>query len=607
MSDKEKGKNITEVPFPLENVYFSLINDFLDNLIIILDQKGKIIYYNNACERMTGLAYSEAREMYYWDLFCLSEERELYRSFFLTLESDQYPLEVETQLQDKDGSVSTIMWKYNAFLEQHGEIKYHILNGTDLTNQVKNKKALQELGEKYSAILHASPVSVISIDTNLNIKSWSSATEKLLGWPERVVLGRNIFCFLINDRDKSLNTYFQKSFEGIITKDLELNCLRKDGSSVYVNLSLAPTRDYNGKIDGTVIVAFDITNRKEAEEKILYLSYHDHLTGLYNRYFLEEEMKRLGTDRQLPTAIIMADANGLKLINDIYSHDVGDEMLKSAAEILRNSCRKEDIIARWGGDEFVILLPQITEKDVKVICNRIIDNCRNTYVENIPISFAFGTAINDIPGRSLMTVLQEAEHDMYNKKLIESKKAKNTIISELLKTLELKSFETCEHIQFMQEVALKIGETIGLSQVELDRLKVLVRLHDIGKINITSEILTKENHLTANEWKIIKEHPKTGYRIVRTIEEFSHISEEILSHHECWNGTGYPRGLKGKEIPQLARIVAIADAYEVMKSGRPYKEAFSPQAIAIEFERCAATQFDPELAEVLLQIMDIEK
>ncbi|MGM0653479.1 MAG: HD-GYP domain-containing protein, partial [Bacillota bacterium] len=154
--------------------------------------------------------------------------------------------------------------------------------------------------------------------------------------------------------------------------------------------------------------------------------------------------------------------------------------------------------------------------------------------------------------------------------------------------------------------AIKIGEKLGLPETELNRLKLLVMLHDIGKINIPREILTKEGSLSPEEWKLVKQHPETGYRIAHTTEEFAHVAEDILAHHERWDGTGYPNGLKKEKIPLLARITAVADAYEVMTNGRPYKEPMTKEEIVKEVKRCAGKQFDPELVEIFLSILGTE-
>jgi len=348
----------------------------------------------------------------------------------------------------------------------------------------------------------------------------------------------------------------------------------------------------------------DVTERKQAEEKIRYLSFYDNLTGLHNRLYMEEEMKRLDTARQLPVSVIMADLNGLKLINDTYGHDLGDKMLKNAAEILRFSCRSEDIIARWGGDEFLILLPQTGEEEARIICRRIKEASGQAYIKNMPVSMALGVGEKDVPGKELAYVLNEAEKDMYRKKLAESRSEKSAVIDTLLNALGGKSFETADHIARMQEMASLLVERLKLSDSDENRLMLLIKLHDIGKINIPEEVLTKEEPLTDEEWKLVKSHPENGYRIARATEEFSHLAEEIWTHHENWDGSGYPRGLKGEEIPYLSRIMALVDACEVMSSGRPYKEALGQEQIAGEIKRCAGKQFDPCLVEEMLAILN---
>ena len=346
--------------------------------------------------------------------------------------------------------------------------------------------------------------------------------------------------------------------------------------------------------------------RLQAEEEIRYISLHDSLTNLHNRYFLEKEMARLDTTAQLPLSVIMADLNGLKMINDTYGHLHGDEMLKAVATIIKSCCRKKDIIARWGGDEFVVLLPRTNAIKAETICKKINTRCNEFYIGDIPISIALGVASKASREEDLIKTLHEAEDEMYKQKLAESRSTRSTVLSALLKTLEEKSFETEKHTQRMKEIARFIGLKLNLPDAELTRLDLLITLHDIGKINISEEILTKKDRLTEEELETMRKHPEIGFRITRATEEFSHVAEDILSHHERWDGSGYPRGLKGKEIPLLARITALADAYEIMSYGRPYKKAMSHQEIVDEFASCAGQQFDPELVDLLINDILIE-
>ncbi len=351
-------------------------------------------------------------------------------------------------------------------------------------------------------------------------------------------------------------------------------------------------------------IAWSLVEQKQNERKIHYISFHDILTDLYNRAFLEEEMKRLDTQRQLPISIIMLDLNGLKLVNDTYGHQVGDELLKGVAEILKNSCRQEDIIARWGGDEFVILLPKTGRKSAGEVGKRIRRKSREKKVRDIPVSIALGVAAKENLNKTLADTLKEAEDYMYKQKLSESRSTRSAVLNALLKTLATKSYETEEHTRRMQKIALKIGEKLGLPESEMSRLTLLITLHDIGKINLSEELLTKKGSLTEKEWAQMKKHPETGYRIARATEEFSHVAEDILAHHEHWDGSGYPRGLKGEKIPLLARITSIADAFEIMANGRPYKKALSKKEIIEEFQRCSGKQFDPELVGIFLSSIE---
>ncbi len=351
----------------------------------------------------------------------------------------------------------------------------------------------------------------------------------------------------------------------------------------------------------------DITINKTEELRNRYLSCHDSLTGLYNRYFLEIEMQRLDTSRQLPISMIIADINGLKLINDTYGYNEGDKLIRNAAAVLKEICRKEDIITRWGGDEFIVLLPQTPPETALEISERIKTKCQQYNINSVPFSISIGTAAKTKADEPLTKVQKVAEDRMYRHKLQNYREIKGALLKSVYRKLQDKSFETEDHIRRVRDISLKIGENLDLSQAELNRLAVLVLLHDIGKVKIFEDILTKKGLLDNEEWETIKMHPEAGCRIARATEEFAHVADDILSHHERWDGSGYPRGLKGEEIPLLARIMAIADAYEVMTSGRPYRRALPPTAAVGELKRCAGTQFDPKLVDVFVSLLPKSK
>jgi len=325
--------------------------------------------------------------------------------------------------------------------------------------------------------------------------------------------------------------------------------LKKDGGFVWLRdqVSVEKSEGRAVKLRGLMI---DITGRKEREEKIRYMSFHDSLTGLYNRAFLEKEIKELDKEENLPISMVMADLNGLKLINDTYGHNKGDQVLLKTAEVFRDVLRKGDIVARYGGDEFVIILPETAEEEVQKIVRGIKENSADVLAdengkERIPITISPGYAIKNKVSEDIYSILKLAEDRMYKDKLLESRSAKSHIVKTLVSTLQEKSQETEEHARRMKKLALATGERIGLSHSEMDRLSLLATLHDIGKTVVSKKILTKPGKLTPEEWEEVKQHPAAGYRICSATEEFSHIALEVLSHHERWDGKAIP-GVSGE-------------------------------------------------------------
>ncbi|MFW5998502.1 MAG: diguanylate cyclase domain-containing protein [Halanaerobiaceae bacterium] len=425
----------------------------------------------------------------------------------------------------------------------------------------------------------------------------NQALVKILGYDSKEeLLSKNIPRDLyLNARDRPNSEERNKIFETRLQK--------KDNEVIWVEINSWVVKNKKGDILYYEGVVRNITNRKKNEEKIKYIGYHDELTGLYNRHYLEESLKRLDSRRQLPLSIIGGDVNGLKLINDAFGHTIGDNLLKTISKILKNCCRQEDIIARWGGDEFVILLPQTTNQEAKKICKRINGFCQDCEENLFQISIALGYATKTKPEQDIEKILKKAEKKVYKNKLVESKKIKSSIINSLEKTLLKKKYETKNHAERLKKLVVKLGKKIDLSRQKIDNLILLAGLHDIGKIAISENILTKNDKLTQKEWQIMKKHPEIGYRIAQTSSELSPIAEGILYHHEWWNGSGYPQGLKKEEIPLISRIIALVDAYDVMLRKRPYKKSINKKEAIKEIKRGAGQQFDPVLVEKFLKII----
>jgi len=328
------------------------------------------------------------------------------------------------------------------------------------------------------------------------------------------------------------------------SKLFETQFKKKDGTLIWVEVSSKVIYNKEKPAYYEKIVR-NITGRKKAEEKIIYLSFHDNLTGLYNRAYFEEEVKRLNTKRQLPLSFIIGDINSLKLVNNAFGHLVGDKLIVKVAELLKTFFRQEDAVARWGGDEFTVLLPQTKKEVAEEIINRIKNACSLTGKQEIPVSISLGIAAKEEIGQDFQDVIREAEDNMYRHKLIERKSIYSSITSSLERTLYEKSLETRDHAERIKKMTQEIGKVIQLPDSKIDELSLLSTLHDIGKIAISEEILANGRKLTEKEWVSVKKHPIIGHNICESNPQLVHIADGVLSHHEWWNGGGYPHGLRG--------------------------------------------------------------
>jgi len=386
--------------------------------------------------------------------------------------------------------------------------------------------------------------------------------------------------------------------------DIESRMKHKDGSWVWVQdrgKVISWSSDWKPLLMAGTHT--NITNRKKSEEAIIHLSYHYMLTGLFNRRFFEEEIKRLDTDRQLPLSIIMGDLNSLKLTNDTFGHQEGDRLLIETAKLLKTVCRSDDILARWGGDEFVILLPKTSIASTVEIMQRIKKECSELFIQKMSIGLAIGIATKIDSGQNIQDIIVEAESNMYKNKLAGKQSSAGSVIAALEQALYEKSNETMAHTQRLKELSLKLGKKLKLHPHQLDELSLLASLHDIGKVAVPETILLKEGALSENECEVMRRHPTTGFNIAQSSPQIAHIAKYILSCHENWDGSGYPEGLAKEEIPLLSRIVAITDSYDVMTGNRSYKCAISKEDAVKELKKYAGIQFDPVLVEKFIEVL----
>lgn len=436
----------------------------------------------------------------------------------------------------------------------------------------------------------------------------------------RIILVNDAICSMLGYTRKEIIGMYVREFEAYLDPEgmraqrrrvlasgaerFETQMRRKDGSVLDVEVSLS----YIPSSKSTCAFMRDITERKRRESHIRYLSYHDVLTGLYNRTFFEEECERLNEKRLLPVTVMMGDINGLKLTNDVFGHAQGDKLLCTIAEILSDCARPEDIVFRIGGDEFCLLMPGAGSEEAKALYERIRLACERETVRfddgsEMHPSVAVGYATRWTTERSFNETFKEAEDAMYKRKLLERKSLHSTVISSIRITMYEKSRETREHADRMAEMACCLGRKLELDDAQLSELELLCALHDLGKIGIPERILDKPGPLSEEEWFEMRKHPEIGYRIAQASPELMGVAEGILCHHERWDGKGYPQGLEGNSIPLLSRILSVVDSFDAMTCDRVYHQAISQEQAFVEIEACAGSQFDPEIASLFVRTM----
>ncbi|MFH1889070.1 MAG: diguanylate cyclase [Candidatus Omnitrophota bacterium] len=398
-------------------------------------------------------------------------------------------------------------------------------------------------------------------------------------------------------------------------------------------------------------------NKSVSEESKRYITQlkdlviKDPLTGVYNyRYIMERLPEEVYRSKRYndPFSLALLDIEYFKSINDAYGHHIGDKALAEFAGFIKNSLRKSDVLARYGGEEFIILMTHTDKIGAQYLANRLIAKLKK-YTFNIEkakiklkINMGIATLSSDEYCDTHDKLLSAADRatqrakefgsstavaysDLYkNRKGPARKASPNEEVSVLKqkisklsarvdrvvlesmyafsKSMEARDYYTAEHADDMVGIVLMIGKDIGLNQDMLSNLERGAALHDIGKIGIDDAILRKKGKLTSEEYETIKMHPRIGAEIIRAMHFLKDVVPIVLYHHERWDGSGYPSGLKEKEIPLLARIVGLADAYQALTSERPYRKAYSKKEALKILKEETGTHFDKDLVDVLIKL-----
>lgn len=506
---------------------------------------------------------------------------------------------LEVSIKGRDGSVHTCI--YNAESITIGEIPCLLKSLTDITKRKEIEEELIQSEKKYKLLFTSmndafSHQSIICDELGKPVDyrfiTVNPSFERMTGLKSETIIGKTAKEVLSEVDQSIIDIYGRVALTG---EQVHYNTFSSKLKKYF------EVKAYSPSYKEFATIFMDITERIENEKNINYLNYHDVLTGLYNRRFYEEEIRRLDTKRNLPISLMYADVNGLKLINDAFGHLKGDELLQKAATAIRTACRKDDIIARWGGDEFVMLLPQTASEEAESIAKRIKDNYSQEYVNSISGSISIGWDTKYSMSEDILNTLKNAEDLMYRNKTYESEKIRINSIKTLMATLHETYPGIEQYSKRVSELCQDITRAMGLAEWEVCKVRTTGFFRDIGYVSLDKSVLNKPGKLNDQEWDEVKRHSEIGCRILSSSHEMSELADYVLAHHERWDGTGYPKGLQGNDIPIEARIIALASSYVAMTSERPYRAALKEEGALQEIIENAGSQFDPELAKVFVE------
>ncbi|MBN1913796.1 MAG: diguanylate cyclase [Candidatus Omnitrophica bacterium] len=579
---------------------------------------------------------------------------------------------IEHRIIKKDGTIRWISNEIIVHLAPDGEILYYDGLIKDITERKVPEEALKEKEQFLLSVFKSIQDCISILDKDLNIISVNATAEK---WHPHALplIGKKCYR-AYHSRDipcEFENCPTQRVFK---TGKAAYNIVPKSGPGgkavgwleIY---SFPRFNPVTGKIEGAIEYVRDITERKEAEDKIekmhseILKSSHrmkqlvlrDPHTGLYSYSYLEEAIEaEFSRARRYahPFSVVMLDIDYFKSINDAYGHYFGDIVLKQLARQLKIILRRYDIVVRSGGEEFLIISPGLDRAHALLLANRLMDalSLYNFGNSKQSVKLKLSLAVTSYPednisrGMDLVNLASEILNKVkevggsrvYSSLDIKSrenhileKSGKSANIRNLkgkiekltlranqslkeaifafAKTIELKDHYTGEHVEQTVRYATRIANGLKLPKEEVELIKEAAMLHDLGKIGISDQILLKNGKLSTKEFEQIKKHPQIGVDIIRPIHFLHNIIPLIFYHHEKWDGSGYPGGLKGEEIPIGARIIALSDVYQALTSDRPYRKAFSKKEALKIIKEGSGKQFDPQVVDVFLKIIKKEK
>lgn len=568
------------------------------DIIYRITTDGKFDFISQAWTKLLGHSLEEALGKSF-EPYVHPEDLKIVTDFFENIKKTKKRMEIsDYRLKHKDGSWHIFTTNAVPIWDEYGNITGYAGTARDITDL---KIALEEALEQKEELERFFTINLDLLcitDFQGNFIRVNKSWERILGYPVDHLLKTNFLNYVHpEDIEKTLEAVSNLN-EGQPIINFINRYKAWDGSFKYIEWRSAP---YNNLI---YAAARDITERKEQEKEVEYLSYHDQLTGLYNRRYMEDSLRRMDTERNYPLCIMVMDVNGLKMANDAFGHKMGDNLLITSADILKSVTRADDILCRASGDEFMLILPNTGHDEAVAIKKRISEKAKKTLLDSIVVSMAVGYEIKTNINQDINDIQRQADANMYRDKFKNGRKMRQETINNIIKDIDKKYPFEEKHRQTVAQLSKDIAQKLFFDENRIEEVELAALVHDVGKIKVSEKTLNKKDKLTKEEWEELKRHPVIGYNILKAVDDYAPIAEDVLHHHERYDGKGYPKGLKGDEIPLISRIITVADAWEAMTSERPYKEAKTREEAITELKKYSGKQFDPEITEIFIKLIE---
>ncbi len=417
----------------------------------------------------------------------------------------------------------------------------------------------------------------------------------------------NLFGDLVGKRlDEYISSVSRKEFYEFLKELFEFGEKRKDVVFKVGNnskhMEIIGKRVVSNE-EMFLIACIDFEKQYQILEEIKRFSYRDYLTGLYNRRYLEKKIFEIIQQSRLPISVVVADVNGLKILNDAFGHSKGDELLEKAAEMILDISSDDSVVARVGGDEFAIVLPHTTSEQAERFVNKCSIACEKLIVDNIKFSVSFGVATMELITENIDDIITLAEENMYKSKLLGEAINTSEIVSSILEVLYIR--QPIEKLQSkrVSEYMRALGEYLGLPDKTIELMYLSGLVHNIGKVAFNREFSDQFINLSDYDYKEMKKIPEIGYRILKNSSKYSKAAHVVLCAYERVNGKGYPKGLVDKEIPFEAKALSVCASFVSMTLDRKYSLLFTKDDALAELEASVGTKFDGEVVDSFVKMI----